>query len=98
MLYGRNLNNKINRLHERCLWIIYNDKKSNFEQLVENDNSVSIHHRNTQTITIEMYKIINGLLPEIMSEIFQIREESRYNLRYTSQFTIPPLHSVYNGR
>ena len=21
-----------------------------------------------------------------------------YNLRYTSQFTIPPIHSVYNGR
>ena len=98
MLHGRNLNNKINRLHERCLCIIYNDKKSNFEQLVENDNSVSIHHRNTQTLAIEMYKIINGLLPEIMSEIFQIREESRYNLRYKSDFTIPPIHSLCNGR
>ena len=33
-----------------------------------------------------------------MKEIFQIRAESRYNIRYTSQFTIPPIHSVYNGR
>ena len=33
-----------------------------------------------------------------MNEIFQIREESRYNLCYTSQFTIPPIHSVYNCR
>ena len=33
-----------------------------------------------------------------MSEIFQIRQESRYNLRYTSQFTIPTIHSVYNGK
>ena len=45
-----------------------------------------------------MYKVTNGLLPEIMNEIFQIREKSRYNLRYTSQFLIPPIHSVYNGR
>ena len=45
-----------------------------------------------------MYKVTNGLSPEIMNGIFQIREESRYNLRYTSQFTIPPIHSVYNGR
>ena len=45
-----------------------------------------------------MYKVTNGLPPEIMNEIFQIREESRYNLRYTSQFTIPPIHSVCNGR
>ena len=45
-----------------------------------------------------MYKVTDGLSPEIMNEMFQIREESRYNLRYTSQFTIPPIHSVYNGR
>ena len=32
-----------------------------------------------------------------MSEIFQVREESRYNLRYTSQFTIPLIQNVYNG-
>ena len=93
-----NLNNEINRLHERCLRVIYNDKTSSFEQLPENDNSVSIHHRNIQTLAIEMHQVTNGLSPQIMNEIFQIREESRYNLRYTSQFTIPPIHSVYNGR
>ena len=45
-----------------------------------------------------MYKVTNGLSPEIMNEIFQIRVESRYDLRYTSQFTIPPTHSVHNCR
>ena len=98
MFHSRNLNNNINRLHERCFQVIYNDKTSSFEQLLENDNSVSMHHRNIQTLAIEMYKVTNGLSPEIMNELFQIREESRYNLRYTSQFTIPPIHSVYNGR
>ena len=83
MFHSYNLNNKINRLHERCLRVIYNDKTSSFEQLLENDNSVSIHHRNIQTLAIEMYKVTNG---------------SRYNLRYTSQFIIPSIHSVYNGR
>ena len=73
MFHSRNLNNKINRLHERCLRVIYNDKTSSFEQLLENDNSVSIHHRNIQTLAIEMYKVTNGLSPEIMNELFQIR-------------------------
>ena len=68
------------------------------EQLLENDNSVSIHHRNIQTLATEMYKVTTGLSPEIMNEIFQIREESCYNLRYTSQFTISPIDSFYNGR
>ena len=35
--------------------------------------------------------------PVIMNEIFQLREESHYNLRYTSNFVIPPIYSVYYG-
>ena len=33
----------------------------------------------------------------IMNEIFQLREESHYNLRYKSNFVIPLIHSVYHG-
>ena len=46
MFHSRTLNNKINRLHDRCLRIIYKDKISNFEELLHKDNSVSIHHNN----------------------------------------------------
>ena len=35
--YGK-YKNKINRLHERCLPLIYNDKRSSFEDLSERDN------------------------------------------------------------
>ena len=35
--------------------------------------------------------------PVIMNEIFQLREEYHYNLLYTSNFVIPPIHSVYHG-
>ena len=34
---------------------------------------------------------------EIMNEIFQLREKSHYNLRYTSEFLIPLIHNVYHG-
>ena len=61
------------------------------------DNSVSIHYRNIQALAVEMYKVANGMSPEIMNEIFQLREKSHYNLRYTSEFIIPPSHSVYHG-
>ena len=87
MFHSRNLNNEINRLHERCLRVIYNVKTSSFEQLLEKDSSVSIQHRNIQTFATEMYKVTNRLSPEIMNEIFQIRKESRYNLRYTFQLS-----------
>ena len=57
MIHGRSLNNKISKLNERCWRIIYNDKKSNFEELFIKNNSVSIHHRYIQTLAIEMYKL-----------------------------------------
>ena len=41
-------NRKINRLHERCLLMIYKDKKSSLEELLQKYSSVSIHDRNIQ--------------------------------------------------
>ena len=46
MFHNRGKNDKINQIHERCLRIIYNDKKSTFYELLEKDCSVSIHKRN----------------------------------------------------
>ena len=54
MCHSRALNNKINRLHERCLRIIYNDKTSTFKELLEKDNSVTIHYRNIPALATEM--------------------------------------------
>ena len=46
MCYNRSLNYKINPLHERCLRIIYSDKKASFDELLDKDESASIHHHN----------------------------------------------------
>ena len=37
MCCNRSLNRKINRLHERCLRIIYSDKKSSFDESYDKD-------------------------------------------------------------
>ena len=97
MFHSRSLNNKINRLHERCLRIIYNDKHSNFEELLVKDNSVSIHHNNIHTLAFGIYKVAKGICPEIMNDIFKLRENTHYNLRHTSQFLVDPIYSVFNG-
>ena len=56
-------NNKINRLHERCLRIIYNDKRSSLNALLKKDSSVSIHGRNIKILATEMFKISKNLVP-----------------------------------
>ena len=94
---NRSLNTKINRLHERCLRIVYNDKKSNFNELLVKDGSVSIHHQNLQKLAVEMFKVSRGLSPEIVNELFQFREQIPYELRQRPQFQIPWVHSVFSG-
>ena len=97
MFHSPSLNNKLNRLHERCLRIIYNDNRLNFEELLVKDNSVSTHHINIHSLATKMYKVVNGIPPEIMNDVFQIRNNTHYNLRYTPTFLTKPIHSVFNG-
>ena len=57
MLHSRKNNNKIKLLNERCLRLIYSDKTSTYENLLEKDNSVSIYHKYIQALAIEMLKL-----------------------------------------
>ena len=70
MLHSRQNNNKIKHLHGRCLRLIHNDKLSSYEELQENDRSVSIHHKNMQSLAIEMFHTKHGQSPEIVSDVF----------------------------
>ena len=90
MFHSLSLNSKINSLHEHCLRMIYNNKQSNFEELLAKDNSVSIYHRNIQGLTIKMYMVANGMSPDIVSEIIQLRENIHYHLTHTSQLMAHP--------
>ena len=76
MCCNRSLNTKINRLNEICLPIVYNDKKSNFNELLVKDGPVSIHHQNLQKLTVEMLKVARGLSPEIVMNYFNA--ENKY--------------------
>ena len=70
MFHNRRHNNKINRLHERMFRIAYKDCKSSFAELVSQDKSFTVHHKNVQKLAIEMYKIKNELCPTIVLDIF----------------------------
>jgi len=96
MFHSRTLNNRINRLHERALRLVYKDHHLTFEQLLDKDNSFTVHHRNLQKLATEIYKIINNESPPIMKQIFPMTLNP-YNLRNKNPFISSNVHSVYNG-
>ena len=95
---NRTNSNKINTLHERCLRLLYNDKKSSFHEILERDSCVSIHHRNLRALSTEIYRIYNGMAPEIVTEIFPLRQQGQCNPRNWSDFTLPNVRIVNCGR
>ena len=66
MSHGRRANSKINHIHERALRIVYKNNVLSFEELLELDKSFKIHHRNIQSLAIELFKIKNNLSVTIM--------------------------------
>ena len=80
MFHSRKLNNRINSIHESALRIKYKDYKFSFNELLQKDNAVTIHQRNLQALATEIFKIKNDLSPEIIKEVFELKEPS-YNLR-----------------
>ena len=81
IIHNRGLNNKINHIQERALGIVHDEYSSSFEDLLNKDKSVTIHQRNLQQLTIEIFKVKIGIAPIIMNEIFTFVESNTYNLR-----------------
>ena len=49
MFHSRNLNNKINRIHERALRLVYQNNLS-FSELLDLDNSVTVHKKKFKSL------------------------------------------------
>ena len=64
--------------------------------LLKISQSISIHNKNLQVIATELYKVHNGLAPDIMNDIFKIRETT-YNLRKEAAFSTRRVKSVQYG-
>ena len=96
MYHSRTLNNRINRLHERALRLVYRDPSLTSDKLLRKGNSFQVHHRNLQIFATEMYKAENNLLPTIIMKVFQDRENP-YNLRNASPFQSTNVNTVHNG-
>ena len=94
MFHSKTLDDRINKLHERALRVVYKDDSNlTFEELLEKDNSFTTHHRNLQHLAILMYKVKNNLAPLPIQEIFRVNSSDKAN----SDWVIPKVRTEDNG-
>ena len=71
---------RINSIHERCLCLIQQNYTSDIKVPLENSNEKLVHQKCIGLLMIEVYKYLNDLSLDIMSDIFKLRENT-YNLK-----------------
>ena len=84
-------------IHERVLWLVYQNKNLSFNELIELNNVVTMHQRKLQVLVTETFKIKNNLSPELMKHVFDF-QEPYYNLcSKTSQFGRENIKTTHSG-
>ena len=83
IFHSRKSNNEINLFHETTLRIIYNDRIPSLQELLDRDNSFTVHHFSVQSLAIEMFKVINNIAANIIDDLF-----TTYHLRSSFLFQL----------
>ena len=90
------MNNKNNKLHQRCLNVICNDKMLPFLDLLAKDGSVTIYTRNLRVLVTKMFNVHKNMSTELMQGLFCVRQ-THFNLSNPHHFVVPSINSVYHG-
>ena len=80
------LKNKINGIHERALRTVYCDYNPSFYELLDKDDTFTIHRKNVQNVATEVCKYLNELSPAILSEVFKVSETIPFDLGMRNEF------------
>ena len=97
MFHSREINNKINRVQERALRILYNDDNTSFEDLLKKDGCFTVHERNIQILLTEMFKAKNKIEPHLLQGIFEANTYQGPTLRHSKYFSRPNVNTVKYG-
>ena len=90
MFSSNGYHKRINKIHERSLRLIFND----YDSLLSTLNEKTIHQRCINVSLTEAYKYLNGYSPDLMNEVFYLRQ-NYYNLRSFNVFATDNPHNKY---
>ena len=70
---------RVNTVREKASRLLCRDNNAAFEELLGKNNSVAVHHEIFQLLAVEIFKVRNDLMPDILKEVFEFKYFA-YNL------------------
>ena len=83
-------NDQIENVQKRALRCVYQEDNVTFEYLKDKYQEFSIHEKNIQSLMFFIYRVINNLSPELVSDSFK-EKTTKYSLRSNSTLQLPRL-------
>ncbi len=88
---------KIEKVQERALRFLHNDKTSSYEELLQKSSMTTLHIRRIKAIACEVFKSLNDLNPIFMKDMFQ-EKEMKYDLRDNNKLIQPKFNKITYGK
>ena len=85
---GKQNSNKLERINERALRILFNDFSAPYDELLNRNNSPTILKSRLRLMTLEVFKCIKSLGPLCLNDMFQIKP-LEYDMRNSTKVLQP---------
>ena len=95
MFYRKKKNLKIQKIQHKAIKGIYNSSK-NYDDLLRDNNQVSIHQSHLRALICEVFKSLNNLNTEFMWSYFVFKNIT-YNIRKGPLLRLPAAKSTSYG-
>ena len=96
MHYGKTAAAKLEKLNERALRFIFNDRTSTYSDLLESANMPTLQNRRVQDMCILTYKANHGTIPTALTTLLALRSDT-LNLRGKLKLVLPRVNTTKYG-
>ncbi len=86
----------VERIQKHMLRMVYEDYDSPYVELLAKCHMSTQECQRSRTLSTEVYKTVNGMAPNYIQELFEVKEIP-YNLRYPTRTIIPKSNSITYG-
>lgn len=87
---------KMEKIQERALRFIYEDKSSTYDELLIKSKLPSLKIRRIRSIALETFKIINKQSPLYLHDLIEIKQH-KYSFRYQNTASLPKVRTTKYG-